>query len=97
MYETGEEGMQREIQEETGLVITRLTYLFSIPNRYRYSDMTIHTLDMFYRAEVDDNAMPQAADDAAELMWMPLDKVNPKDFGLQSISQAVDRFLTEKR
>ena len=97
MYETGEEGMQREIQEETGLVITRLTYLFSIPNRYRYSGMTIHTLDMFYTAEVDDNAMPEAADDAAELMWMPLDKVNPKDFGLQSISQAVDRFLTEKR
>jgi len=97
MYETGEAGILREIREETGLELQAPRYLFSIPNRYRYSGMTIHTLDMFYRAEVDDNAMPQAADDAAELMWMPLDKVNPKDFGLQSISQAVDRFLTEKR
>lgn len=97
MYESSEEGMLREIMEETGLRIDKVTYLFSIPNRYLYSEMVIHTLDMFYQAEVDDSVEPKAADDAAELMWMPLSKVNPKDFGLQSISEAVARFLTEKR
>ena len=93
MDETGEEGMRREIYEETGLTVTALDYLFSIPNLYVYSGMTIHTLDMFYRAEVPADAIPAAADDAAELMWMPLDEVHPEQFGLHSISQAVERFL----
>lgn len=47
MDETGEEGVIREVLEETGLHVTRADYLFSIPNLYRYSDMDIHTLDMF--------------------------------------------------
>ena len=96
MDETAEEGMSREIQEETGLVITRLRYLFSIPNLYLYSGMTIHTLDMFYEAEVDDDVHPHADDDAAELMWIPLREVNPTDFGLKSISQAVEKYLSNR-
>lgn len=93
MGETAEEGMRREIMEETGLIVGHLDYLFSIPNRYVYSDMTIHTLDMFFLTEVGDDVHPQAADDAAELFWLPLSEIDAKDFGLQSISQAVNRFL----
>lgn len=93
MDETVEQGMQREIKEETGLDIGHLHYLFSIPNRYLYSGMTIHTIDMFYETHVPNDVQPKADDDAAELMWMPLSQVHPKDFGLHSISQAVSRFL----
>ena len=46
--ESGEQGIIREIKEETGLDIKEVEYLFSIPNIYRYSGMDIHTLDMFY-------------------------------------------------
>ena len=93
MGETAEEGMRREIMEETGLTVSSLAYLFSLPNRYLYSGMTIHTLDLFFRADVPHDAEPHAADDAAELMWVPLSQVQPSDFGLQSISTAVERFL----
>jgi len=93
MDETAEEGMAREIREETGLVALRMSYLFSLPNRYVYSGMTIHTLDMFFRVEVADDAVPVADDDAASLTWLPLSEVRPEDFGLQSISHAVARFL----
>lgn len=93
MNETAEEGMQREILEETGLQALSMNYLFSIPNLYEYSGMTIHTLDMFYRVEVAADAVPRAADDAAELFWVPLDDVRPEQFGLWSISQAVGQFL----
>ncbi|MBR0275836.1 MAG: NUDIX domain-containing protein [Prevotella sp.] len=96
MDETAEQGMSREIHEETGLVISQLRYLFSIPNLYLYSGMTIHTLDMFYEAEVPDDVHPQADDDAAELMWMPLREVNPTDFGLKSIRQAVEKYLANR-
>src|SRR3712207_3059401 len=52
--ETAECGIAREVQEETGLNITSQRYLFSLPNRYEYSGMTIPTLDLFFRCEVHD-------------------------------------------
>ena len=64
MDETGEQGIIREIQEETGLSVTAVDYLFSIPNHYVYSDMELHTLDMFYCVHVGPDAEAFAADDA---------------------------------
>lgn len=93
MDETVEQGMKREIKEETGLDVTELRYLFSIPNRYLYSGMVIHTIDMFYEAHVPDDAAPHADDDAAALTWMPLNEIDPVEFGLQSISKAVRQYL----
>ncbi|MCR5366080.1 MAG: NUDIX domain-containing protein, partial [Prevotella sp.] len=46
MGETVEQGMRREIKEETGLDIEEIQYLFSSPNVYLYSGMGVHTLDM---------------------------------------------------
>lgn len=94
MDETAEEGIKREVLEETGLTITAPRYLFSLPNRYVYSGMTIHTLDMFFRVEAETDAVPKAADDAADLMWVPLGEVRPELFGLQSIRRGVEIFLS---
>ena len=96
MDETAEEGIIREIKEETGLTVTSPRYLFSIPNRYLYSGMVIHTLDMFFEVTVDADVHPVADDDAADLRWMPLDSIDAADFGLHSISQAVSRYLKNK-
>ena len=93
MDETGEEGMLREIAEETSLSIASCRYLFSIPNLYVYSGMTIHTLDMFFLCTPAPEAVAKAADDAADCRWIPLADVNPADFGLHSIRQGVVRFL----
>lgn len=93
MDETAEEGMLREIAEETGLTVTSCRYLFSIPNLYMYSGMTIHTIDMFYLCTPVANAVAQASDDAESCQWIPLADVNPDDFGLRSIRQGVIRFL----
>lgn len=94
--ESSEQGILREIKEETGLTIdvNNTKYLFSIPNIYPYSGMNIHTVDMFYLCHIQDNAaLPQAADDAAECFWIPLCDVNVEHFGLCSIRQAVHRFI----
>ena len=37
MNETGEEGVGREVWEETGLKVEKATYQFSLPNIYIYS------------------------------------------------------------
>ena len=96
MYETIEEGMCREIKEETGLEVSAVTYLFSSPNQYLYSGMYIHTLDADFIVRVPDDVKPQAADDAADCLWIPVSEVNPADFGLLSIRRAVERFLEER-
>jgi len=93
MDESGEEGVVREVKEETGLDVTCARYLFSIPNLYEYSGMGIHTLDMFYLCKVANTTSLQAMDDAEEALWIPLSAVNPDAFGLCSIRQAVGLFV----
>ena len=96
MGETVEQGMIREIKEETGLDVKDIQYLFSSPNVYVYSGMGVHTLDMDYLVRVHGNHIPvKAEDDAAEAMWIPINEVNPAEFGLTSIRNAVIRFLGE--
>ena len=98
MGETVEEGMRREIKEETGLVVDEIHYLFSSPNVYLYSGMGVHTLDMDFLVPVcGEHLNVHAADDAAECLWIPIDEVNPDDFGLTSIRNAVIRFLETRR
>ena len=95
--ESGEQGIVREIKEETGLDIKEAKYLFSIPNIYRYSGMDIHTLDMFYLCHADEDAEIHAADDAASCSWIPLRQVYVERFGLRSIREGVHRFLMLNR
>ena len=95
MYETGEEGVAREVLEETGLKVEKAAYLFSLPNTYLYSGFLVHTLDQFFLCTVEDTAHLEAMDDVADSFWMPLDKVNPEEFGLDSVREGVKRFLKE--
>ena len=93
LYETSEEGVRREVREETGLEVTRTEFLFSIPNQYLYSGLVVHTMDMFYLCQVSDTHIVRAMDDAAEVMWIPLQDLCPEEFGLHSIRQGVEKFL----
>ena len=96
MGETVEQGMLREIKEETGLDVEEIQYLFSSPNVYMYSGMGVHTLDMDFLVPVHgDSVAVKAADDAAEALWIPINEVNPAEFGLTSIRNAVIRFLQQ--
>ena len=91
--ETAEQGLAREVKEETGLVVSTARYLFSVPNTYLFSRLSIPTLDMFFQCEVDDEAMLRAGDDASECFWMPISEINVKDFGLHSIRVGLRRYL----
>ena len=91
--ETAEEGVAREVLEETGLQVVHAEYLFSLPNTYLYSGFLVHTLDMFFRCKIAGEGTLSPHDDVAEAFWMPLNKVNPEDFGLDSIREGVKRFL----
>ncbi len=97
MNETIEEGMRREIKEETGLDVADIEYLYSSPNIYMYSGLGVHTIDMDFLVRVHgDHLIVNADDDAAEALWIPINKVNPALFGLTSIRNAVIRFLSKR-
>ena len=97
MDETGEEGVAREVKEETGLEVIGANYQFSIPNLYLYSDFLVHTLDMFYVVKVKDLSHVEAMDDAEESYWIPLSNLHPEEFGLESIRQGVAKFLAKHK
>ena len=90
-HESAEEGVIREVLEETGLKVTATRYLFSIPNIYSYSGMEIHTMDFFFECRTADKATLRAADDVQELQWMALETLDSNLFGLRSIREGVER------
>lgn len=92
--ETGEEGVAREVLEETGLEVQEAAYQFTLPNIYVYSGFPVHTLDMFYLCKVKDTRHISAMDDAADAFFMPIAEINPEDFGLGSIRKGLRIFLS---
>ena len=93
MYESAEDAAHREVKEETNLDITDCRYLFSIPNLYLYSGFEVHTVDMFFECLTPSFDGAKAEDDAAEIIIRLANRLNPDDFGLQSIKKAVERYM----
>ena len=93
--ETAEEGVAREVLEETGLVVTHTEFLFSLPNTYLYSNFPIPTLDLFFRCQVRDTTTLHAHDDAAECLWLHPHDIDPTLFGLTSIRKGVERIIED--
>ena len=89
VLETAEEAVAREVMEETGLKVTAARYLFSLPNVYRYSDLDVHTLDMFFACTVEDDSALSAGDDAADCLWVAPGDIHTEQFGRRSVRQGL--------
>ena len=94
--ESAEEAVSREIAEELQAKVTKANYLFSLPNEYEYSGMTVPTLDMFYECTLEDTTNLKPSDDVADCFFVPLKDVKPELFGLKSIRKAVGMFVSER-
>jgi len=94
-YESAEEAVVREVKEETNLDVSSLRYLFSIPNIYPYMGFEVHTVDLFYECTAGDFSTAVAADDASAIVILPPGEVDPDQFGLHSIKQAVARWIQQ--
>lgn len=93
--ETAEEGIAREVNEELGIRMDNLRYVFSLPNDYLYSGLNVPTLDMFFEGKVANNVEIHAADDVEECFFLPVREINPRLFGLNSVRKAVRMFISE--
>ncbi len=94
--ETAEEGVAREVLEETGLKVTSARYLFSLPNVYRYSGLDVQTLDSFFECSIETDDAAKPGDDAAECLWIAPEKIHTEQFGLRSVRQGLYKYLEAK-
>ncbi len=92
-YESGEEGVRREVAEECGVEVVSTKYLFTIPNIYRYSDFDVHTLDIFYECRIDESRGVVADDDVAELSFCAPESIDITKFGLRSVREGIQRYI----
>jgi len=94
--ESAEEAVSREIAEELKAKVTKVKYLFSLPNEYEYSGLTVPTLDMFFECTLEDLTNLQPSDDVADCFFVPVKDLKPELFGLKSIRKAVGMFVSGK-
>ena len=87
--ETAEEAIIREIEEELKAKVVDTKYLFSLPNQYEYSGLIIPTLDLFFACKLEKNSQLVPSDDVAECFYIPIDELQPEQFGLLSIRKAI--------
>ena len=93
LYETAEEAIIREVKEETGLLIFKPKYLFSLPNVYPFSNFDVHTVDMFFQYSIDSFSGLHAGDDAESLYIIGKKDIKPEAFGLKSIRRGIEFWL----
>lgn len=93
-----EDAARRELQEETGIVANELEQIYTAGDPGR--DPRGWVVSVVYVTQVDPAAVqPQAADDAQDVGWFPLDQLPPLAFDHAAILQRIrSRFLpsTEK-
>lgn len=100
--ETSEEAITREILEETTVDINalnlqgddKLTYLFSGPNTYNFSNLLVHTTDAFFHVRIPSSTPIKALDDVAETFWIKREDVVFEEIGLDSVREGFRRYLS---
>ncbi len=97
MGETIEQAAVRELREELGVEVGDLSYLFSFPNVYRYSELDIPTLDMFFECKISSATPITPADDVAEAHFVALDDICLEQIGLDSIRKAVAHYIATRK
>jgi ADP-ribose pyrophosphatase YjhB (NUDIX family) len=92
-HESAEEAIVREIGEELQAKVMGVKYMFSLPNEYEYSGLTVPTLDMFFACTLEDTGKLVPSDDVADCFFVPLNELDQELFGLSSIRKAVKKFI----
>ena len=76
---------------------SNLKVLFSLPNTYLYSGLTIHSCDCFFHVLIPSDAKLKANDDVAACWWEKPENIKVEDFGLHSARIGLQRFLELKK
>lgn len=96
--ERGEEGIQRELREELGVVPGRLRYMGSYPDRYWYRGIRYHVMSLVYvgKFSAKEESSVCAADDVSGIEWHLMKKLPFNRFAFPSMKKIVNDFLATR-
>ena len=94
--ETAEEGLSREVREETGLEVSGFNYVGGFPNHYEYGGTVYHTLDLFFEGRVDSFAAAAALDEVDAVMEIPLNEIDFESLAFPSVKRALREFCDQR-
>jgi NAD+ diphosphatase len=87
--ETAEEALTREIREETGLTISKWSYLTDAVNHYTYESVTYPVLDFFFIAESPAlQPLDLCTQETLGAQWIHVNSVNPELLAFPSMRKA---------
>lgn len=86
--ETAEDGVRREVREETGLSVEVVKFLCSKPNAYAYGGYTYNVLDLFFTARVAAFDRVKTGDDVSALVVQPAEQIDPAELAFPSMQAA---------
>jgi NADH pyrophosphatase NudC (nudix superfamily) len=93
--ESAEEGVLREISEETGFKVENMKYVGSIPNTYKYKNVLYHTCDICYTGDLESIDSFRPSDEIPELVLLEPNEVDLDKIAFDSLRKMVKRYLNE--
>lgn len=88
--ESIEDSVIREIEEEVGLKLKNLNFLFSYSDRYIYKEINYYCLVSLFLAEVESGEI-KAADDVSEVKFFSLDNLPMEDIAFDELKKALGK------
>ena len=95
--ETAEDAVRREIEEELNLQVDVVQYLGSSHNRYLFGGLVYFTLDLGFRCRVSDFSSITVADDVDGYVFLPHDKIAPRQICFPSIRNIIDLYAKAEK
>lgn len=95
--ESLEEALKRELQEELKIEVSKLDYLCSAPNTYRFKGITYATCDSFFIGKLPHLNFAIEPTEISEILFLNDNEIKPETFAFPSLRKAIQTYLARKR
>jgi mutator protein MutT len=95
--ETAENAVIREVKEELNIDVSEYKFLTTFPNEYVFGGMQYFTEDIVFLCKVSDFSSISANDDISKYEFIPIDKINIAEIGLNSIKNLIKRLKEQSK
>lgn len=96
-FETAEDAIMREVNEELHLHIDDTHFFGSFPNEYLFGGVVYFTLDIVFVCTVNNLNTLLPADDVSSCEFIAPDKINLNEIGLDSVKNIILSYWKAKK
>ena len=92
-WESAEDALARELQEELGIKVKQMEYLTSRPNEYIFSGISVFTLDLAFRVVAEDLTHLKPMDDILDFGFYSFADIQWEEIPAPSIRYFARQFF----